>query len=56
MPTYGHDHDEDGFEPGCAGCELDEVSLQDTGRPWGARVIKLPAADPMPAQANGRAS
>lgn len=56
-PVHEHEHESPGeFEPGCPCCELDEVSLQDTGRPWGARVIKLPVADPMPAQANGRAS
>lgn len=56
MPGYQHDHDEPGFEPGCPGCELDEVSMQDTGRPWGARIIRLPAANPMPAQADRRRS
>ena len=54
-----HNHDEDGFEAGCPACELNEVSLQDTGRPWGARVIKHPshaatrryfAANPLPGQ------
>lgn len=39
-----HDHDEDGFEAGCPACELNEVSLQDTGRPWAARAI---ASHPM---------
>lgn len=53
-----HDH-EDGFEAGCGPCELDEVSLQDTGRPWAARAIKHPshvatrkhfAVNPLPQQ------
>ena len=42
-----HDHDNWGeFEAGCPACELNEVSLQDTGRPWAARVIE----HPLPAQ------
>lgn len=33
-----HDHENPHeFEPGCPGCELDEVTRQDTGRPWTAR-------------------
>lgn len=65
MASYDHNHDEPGFEAGCPACELDEVSLQDTGRSWGARVIKHPthkatrdhlAANPMPEQKNRRAS
>jgi len=65
MASYMHDHDEDGFEPGCPACELDEVSMQDTGRPWGARIIRHPshaatrrylAANPMPVQQDRRAS
>lgn len=61
-----HDHDNpDEFEAGCPACELDEVSLQDTGRPWAARVIKRPthkatrdhfAANPLPEQQDRRAS
>lgn len=32
-----HDHENPGeFEPGCPACELDEVSVQDTGRRWTA--------------------
>lgn len=59
-----HDH-EDGFEAGCPVCELDEVSLQDTGRPWAARAIKHPshlptrkhlAANLLPGQQDRRAS
>jgi hypothetical protein len=39
-----HDHDQpDEFEAGCPACELDEVSLQDTGRRWAARAIKHPS-------------
>lgn len=39
-----HDHDNpDEFEAGCPACELNEVSLQDTGRSWAARVIKHPS-------------
>jgi len=43
----------------------DEVAMEDTGRPWGARVIKHPshaktrrhfAANPLPEQADRRAS
>lgn len=65
MAIY-HDHDKPSeFEPGCPACELDEVSLQDTGRPWAARAIKHPShaktrahfkANPMPQQADRRAS
>lgn len=56
-----HDH-EDGFEAGCPACELNEVSLQDTGRPWAARAIKHPSmpptrrhlkANPLPGQRGG---
>ena len=59
-----HDH-EDGFEAGCPSCELDEVSMQDTGRRWAARVIRHPshaatrkhfAANPLPQQQDRRAS
>lgn len=58
MASYDHDH-EDGFEAGCPACERDEVSLQDTGRPWAARAIEHPshlptrrhfAANPLPGQ------
>ncbi|MFD4596810.1 hypothetical protein ACFWPQ_02130 [Streptomyces sp. NPDC058464] len=54
-----HDHCEDGFEAGCPACELNEVSLQDTGRSWAARAIKHPShaatsrhfkANPLPGQ------
>lgn len=39
-----HDHDDPSeFEAGCPACELDEVSLQDTGRRWSARAIEHPA-------------
>ncbi|MGW0837091.1 hypothetical protein [Streptomyces prunicolor] len=58
-----HDH-EDGFEAGCPACELNEVSLQDTGRPWAARAIASHpmyaatrrhfAASPMPGQRTER--
>lgn len=57
-----HDH-EDGFEAGCPVCEMGEVSLQDTGRPWGASVIKHLShkatrqhfdANPMPQQQDRR--
>jgi hypothetical protein len=61
-----HDHDQpDEFEAGCPACELDEVSLQDTGRRWAARAIKHPsmlptrkhlAANPLPVQSDWRAS
>jgi hypothetical protein len=56
-----HNH-EGGFEPSCPACELDEVSLQDTGRPWAARAIRHPSyaatvrhlkANPMPVQRAG---
>lgn len=59
MRDYYHDHDEAGFEAGCPACELDEVSLQDTGRRWAARAIKHPSmlptrrhfeANPLPGQ------
>lgn len=39
MPSHDHDQPNE-FEAGCPACELNEVSLQDTGRPWAARVIK----------------
>jgi hypothetical protein len=55
-----HDHDQpDEFEAGCPACELNEVSLQDTGRPWAARVIKHPthtATRPVPSQQDRRQS
>jgi hypothetical protein len=39
-----HEHENPGeFEAGCPACELDEVSLQDAGRPWAARVIRHPS-------------
>lgn len=59
-----HNH-EDGFEAGCPACELDEVSLQDTGRSWASRAIKHPShaptrahfkANPLPGQQDRRAS
>jgi hypothetical protein len=62
MAIYDPEHEHDNpseFEPGCPACEIDEVSLQDTGRPWAARAIKHPsyaptrrhlAANPMPGQ------
>jgi len=59
-----HNH-EDGFEAGCPACELNEVSLQDTGRPWAARAIKHPshaatrrhfAANPLPGQRSAGAA
>ena len=61
MAIYDHEpvqeHENPGeFEPGCPGCELDEVSLQDTGRPWGARVIQPPPTTPMPAPPNEKES
>lgn len=44
MRDFDHDHDKPSeFEPGCPACELDEVSLQDTGRSWAARAIKHPS-------------
>lgn len=34
-----HEHDNPSeFEAGCPLCEIDEVSLQDTGRRWAART------------------
>lgn len=55
-----HDHDNPNeFEAGCPACEIDEVSLQDTGRPWAATAIKHPShaatrqhfkANPLPGQ------
>jgi len=60
-----HNHTDGGFEAGCPACEVDEVSLQDAGRPWAARAIKHPshagtrkhfAANPLPAQQERRAS
>lgn len=56
-----HEHDKPGeFEPGCPACEIDEVSMQDTGRPWAARAIESHpmyaatrrhfAANPLPQQ------
>jgi len=39
MRDFDHDHDNPGeFEAGCPACELDEVSLQDTGRRWAPRA------------------
>jgi hypothetical protein len=59
-----HNHiNADEFEAGCPACELDEVSLQDTGRRWAARVIKEPpyaatrgyfVVNPMPRQQDRR--
>lgn len=38
MRDFDHDHDNPGeFEADCPACELDEVSLQDTGRRWAPR-------------------
>lgn len=64
MASYDHDHDyPDEFEAGCPACEINEVSLQDTGRSWAARAIKHPshaatrkhlAAQPLPEQADRR--
>ncbi|WP_329336194.1 hypothetical protein OG252_13385 [Streptomyces sp. NBC_01352] len=65
MSDFDHDHDhtENGFEPGCPACEVDEVSLQDTGRSWAARAIKHPshlptrrhfAKNPLPGQQDRR--
>jgi len=66
MRDLNHEHDNpDEFEAGCPACEIDEVSLQDTGRPWGARVIKHPshkatreylAENPLPVQQEQRVS
>ena len=66
MDIDAHEHDNPNeFEAGCPACEIDEVSLQDTGRPWGARVIKHPshkatrdylAANPLPVQQDRRVS
>ena len=66
MDIDAHEHDNPHeFEAGCPACEIDEVSLQDTGRPWGARVIKHPshkatrdhfAANPLPVQLDRRVS
>lgn len=60
MLDFDHDHENPSdFEAGCPACELDEVSLQDTGRSWAARAIKHPsmrttrkylAANPLPGQ------
>lgn len=59
MENIEHDAHEPGFEAGCPACEIDEVSMQDTGRPWAARVINHPshkatrdhlAANPLPSQ------
>jgi len=62
-PVMHDDHepelDDEGFD------DADEASLADTGRPWGARVIKHPshaatrahfAANPLPQQPDRRAS
>jgi hypothetical protein len=61
-----HEHENPGeFEAGCPACELDEVSLQDAGRPWAARVIRHPShaatrahlkACPLPGQQDRRRS
>jgi hypothetical protein len=61
-----HEHDNPGeFEPGCPTCEIDEVSMQDTGRPWGARIIRHPshaatrrhfATNPLPEQSDRRSA
>ncbi len=52
-----HDHDNPSeFEAGCPVCELDEVSLQDTGRPWAARVMMRPSLIELPTQPERRAS
>lgn len=65
MASIEHDDHEEGFEAGCPACELDEVSMQDTGRPWAARVIKHPShantrahlkGNPLPGQQDRRAS
>lgn len=40
---HDHDHIEAGFEAGCPACELNEVSLQDTGRPWAYRLYQHPS-------------
>lgn len=46
-----HDHDNPNeFEAACPVCELDEVSLQDTGRPWRARLSEIAAPRPVPGQ------
>lgn len=46
-----HDHADMGeFEAGCPACELDEVSLQDTGRPWGFRLAESAAPRPVSGQ------
>jgi hypothetical protein len=64
MPSHDHDNPDE-FEAGCPACELDEVSLQDTGRRWAARAIKHPShlptrrhfdANPLPEQSDRRAS
>lgn len=59
-----HDHDNPNeFEAGCPACELDEVSLQDTGRPWAYRLYQHPShaatrrhfqANPLPGQQDRR--
>ena len=57
MDIYDHDHDHPSeFEAGCPACELNEVSLQDTGRSWASRAIKHPAhaANPLPVQSDRR--
>ncbi len=60
MAIYDHEGDEpEEFDV------ADEVSLQDTGRPWAARAIKHPShaatrkhfkANPMPQQADRRSA
>jgi hypothetical protein len=64
MAIHDHEHNALGeFEAGCSACEVDEVSLQDTGRPWGARIIRHPshaatrrhfATNPLPSQTDRR--
>lgn len=45
MAIHDHEHNALGeFEAGCPRCEVDEVSMQDTGRPWAARAV---ASHPM---------
>lgn len=66
MDSFIHDHDDtDEFEAGCPRCESDEVSLQDTGRRWGASETKHPvmratrqhfAVNPLPEQQDRRSA
>ncbi|MFJ8785016.1 hypothetical protein [Streptomyces sp. NPDC102476] len=62
MAIHEHENPRE-FEPGCPACELDEVSLQDSGRRWAAQAIKHPshaatrrhfAANPLPVQQDRR--